>query len=176
MRTLLHGYLLNSQGDRMLSAHSIEGRFPYLDHHVIEFLAGVPERFRLRGLKDKAILRETFRDDLPPGICERPKFAFRAPELSGFIKDPDGLVAGHLDTATLIDAGIFDSRAVEQFRRRLENTPQERYSTRDNLVFVQILSTQVLHQRFVRAFSLTPRGAKNDVTITRFPAAVDAAA
>ena len=67
MRTLLHGYLLNSQGDRMLSAHGVEGRFPYLDHHVIEFLAGVPENFRLRGLQDKAILRETFRRDLPDG-------------------------------------------------------------------------------------------------------------
>ncbi len=77
MATLLKGYLLGSQGDRMLSAHGVEGRFPYLDHHVIEFLATVPERFRLRGLKDKAILRETFRRDLPESILQRPKFAFR---------------------------------------------------------------------------------------------------
>ena len=176
MRTLLHGYLLNSQGDRMLSAHSVEGRFPYLDHHVIEFLAGVPERFRLRGLNDKAILRETFRDDLPPGICERPKFAFRAPELSGFINDPDGLVTDHLEAAAVSDAGIFDPKAVEQFRRRLESTPQERYSTRDNLVFVQILSTQILHKQFVRSFSLRQRGMKSDVIITRRETPVGAAA
>ena len=97
MRTLLHGYLLNSQGDRMFSAHGVEGRFPYLDHHVIEFLAGVPERFRLRGLKDKAILRETFRRDLPREHRDRPKFAFRAPELAVFLKDPDGMVAYHLE-------------------------------------------------------------------------------
>ena len=167
MRTLLHGYLLNSQGDRMLSAHSIEGRFPYLDHHVIEFLAGIPERFRLRGLQDKAILRETFRRDLPQGICERPKFAFRAPELNVFIRDPDGLVAGHLDAAALADSGIFDPEAVAQFRRRLERTPADRFSTRDNLAFVQILSTQILHHQFIRSFSLKQRGAKNDVTITR---------
>lgn len=176
MRTLLHGYLLNSQGDRMLSAHSVEGRFPYLDHHVIEFLAGVPERFRLRGLKDKAILRETFQQDLPPGICDRPKFAFRAPELSDFIKDPDGLVASHLHAQAVADAGIFDPKAVEQFRRRLETTPHERFSTRDNLVFVQMLSTQILHQQFVRSFSLKQRGPKNDVVITYRPVPASAAA
>jgi len=176
MRTLLHGYLLSSQGDRMLSAHGVEGRFPYLDHHVIEFLAGVPERFRLRGLKDKAILRETFRRDLPQGICDRPKFAFRAPELSVFVSDPDGMVAGHLARAALADAGIFDPAAVEQFRRRLERTPAERFSTRDNLAFMQILSTQILHHQYVCCFALTKRGSKNDVTITHGRGAVSAAA
>ncbi len=122
MRTLLQGYLLNSQGDRMLSAHGVEGRFPYLDHHVIEFLASVPERFRLRGLQDKAILRETFRRDLPPGISDRPKFAFRAPELGVFVKDPEGVVASHLDARAVRDAGMFDPEAVQQFRRRLDRT------------------------------------------------------
>src|SRR5262249_7587928 len=132
MRTLLPGYLLNSQGDRMLSAHGVEGRFPYLDHHVIEFLAGVPERFRLRGLQDKAILRETFRHDLPESIFNRPKFAYRAPELAAFAQDPDGLVASHLDAGAVSDAEIFEPEAVLQFRRRLERTPVSRFSTRDN--------------------------------------------
>src|SRR5262245_52226648 len=157
MRTLLHGYLLSAQGDRMLSAHGVEGRFPYLDHHLIEFLAGVPERFRLRGLRDKAILRETFRHDLPESIHQRPKFAFRAPELAGFLDDPDGLVASHLAAAAIHDAGVFDAEAVQQFRRRLARTPAERHSTRDNLAFVQLLSTQILHRQFVQDFAaLTP--------------------
>lgn len=177
MRTLLHGYLLNSQGDRMLSAHGVEGRFPYLDHHVIEFLAGVPERFRLRGLHDKAILRETFRRDLPAAICERPKFAFRAPESSAFVKDPEGWVAARLDPAALADAGVFDPAAVQQFRRRLEHTPVERLSTRDNLAFVQMLSTQVLHHQHVRCFGAhSDRGSSNDVTITCSPGAARRAA
>lgn len=167
MKTLLEGYLLNSQGDRMLSAHGVEGRYPYLDHHVIEFLAGTPENYRLRGLHDKAIVRETFRRDLPEGICDRPKFAFRAPELSVFLRDSAGLVADHLAPEAIRAAGIFDPGAVEQFRRRLERTPAERYSTRDNLAFVQLLSTQILHQQFVRNFlAAGRRGASNDVTIT----------
>ena len=176
MKTLLHGYLLNSQGDRMLSAHGVEGRFPYLDHHVIEFLAGMPESFRLRGLQDKAILREAFREDLPAGICERPKFAFRAPELSVFLADPDGMVAEHLDPAEVAEAGVFDPAAVAKFRQRLARTPTERYSTRDNLAFVQLLSTQLLHAQFVRNFAIVPyRGAPDDITITRAGRAANAA-
>jgi asparagine synthase (glutamine-hydrolysing) len=167
MRTLLGGYLLSSQGDRMQSAHGIEGRFPYLDHHVIEFLAGVPAQFRLRGLRDKAIVRETFRDDLSPSIRDRPKFAFRAPELSAFIGDPDGLVATCLSESAVRQAGILDPAAIQQFRRRLERLSAERFSTRDNLAFVQILSTQILHDQFIEHFAAaTNRGFRNDVIVT----------
>jgi asparagine synthase (glutamine-hydrolysing) len=168
MKTLLHGYLLSSQGDRMLSAHGVEGRFPYLDHHVIEFLAGVPASFRLRGLHDKAILREAFRADLPAGICERPKFAFRAPELNAFLADPHGLVAAHLDPTAVAEAGVFDPAAVAQFRQRLARTPAEQFSTRDNLAFIQLLSTQLLYAQHVRSFAAVPtRGTPDDVTVTR---------
>ena len=168
MRTLLPGYLLSSQGDRMLSAHGVEGRFPFLDHHLIEFLAGVPERYRLRGLRDKFILRETFKNDLPAGIFQRPKFAFRVPELGVFVKDPDGMVHDCLSESSLKDAGIFDPRAVGQFLHRIERTAADRFSTRDNLAFVQMLSTQILHDRFVRQFSQWARpGSRSDVTITR---------
>jgi asparagine synthase (glutamine-hydrolysing) len=166
MRTLLQGYLLSSQGDRMLSAHGVEGRFPYLDHHVIEFLAGTPENHRLRGLKDKAIIRETFARDLPREIFDRPKFAFRAPELSVFVDDPDGIVRHYLNPQALAEAGIFDPAAVTPFLERLARTPSDRFSTRDNLAFVQFLSTQILHDRFIRRFEPAQASA-SDVTITR---------
>ena len=113
-------------------------------------------------------MRETFRPDLPASILERPKFAFRAPELGVFVKDPDGIVASHLSDRAIAEAGVFDPEAVRQFRRRLERTPADRFSTRDNLAFVQILSTQILHRQFVQCFvAATNRGPKNDVIVTR---------
>jgi hypothetical protein len=84
-----------------------------------------------------------------------------------FVKDPDGLVARHFSREALLDAGIFDPDAVGQFWERLKRTPAERFSTRDNLAFVQILSTQVLYHQFVGAFSTRPIRGANDVTITR---------
>ena len=39
---LLPGYILSSQGDRVAMAHAVEGRFPFLDHRVVEFAARIP--------------------------------------------------------------------------------------------------------------------------------------
>jgi len=50
VRTLLSGYLLSSQGDRMLMAHSIEGRFPFLDPGLVELANSLPARYQLPGL------------------------------------------------------------------------------------------------------------------------------
>ena len=151
----------------MLSAHGVEGRFPFLDHHVIEFLAGIPENYRLRGMNDKAILREAYRKDLPDDIFTRPKFAFRAPELHAFLGDADGFVAEMLSPDALEEVGIFDLDVVRRFHYRLQKTPPDRFSTRDNLAFVQILTTQILHRKMVRDFSSVPTRQSNDVVITR---------
>ncbi len=166
IRTLLHGYLLNSQGDRMLSANSIEGRFPFLDHHVIEFLAGVPENHRLRSMHDKAILREAYRKDLPEEIFTRPKFAFRAPELAAFAEDSAGLLADRLSPEAIEAAGIFDAEAVRRFKYKFERTPPGKFAARDNLVFVQVLTTQILHERLVDGFVPVPADT-SDVVVTR---------
>jgi asparagine synthase (glutamine-hydrolysing) len=43
----MQGYLLRAQGDRVLMGHAVEGRFPYLDHQLIELAARVPDRLLL---------------------------------------------------------------------------------------------------------------------------------
>ena len=66
--TFLEGYLLHSQGDRMLMGHSIEGRFPFLDYRVAELAARLPDRMRLRGLEEKHVLRRAVAPLLPPEV------------------------------------------------------------------------------------------------------------
>ena len=56
---LLPGYILSSQGDRVSMAHAVEGRFPFLDHRVVEFAAVLPPRLKLRGLVEKYLLRRS---------------------------------------------------------------------------------------------------------------------
>ncbi len=51
--TFLTGYLLHSQGDRMLMGNSVEGRFPFLDHRIAEFAARLPDGAKLSGLREK---------------------------------------------------------------------------------------------------------------------------
>src|SRR5690606_23292794 len=59
--TFLTGYLLQSQGDRMLMGNSVEGRFPFLDHRLAEFAARLPDRLRLNGLQEKYLLRKSLK-------------------------------------------------------------------------------------------------------------------
>ena len=65
--------------DQMSMAASIESRVPFLDHHLVEFAAGLPSRFKLRGFTTKWILREAVRPILPPAILSRPKMGFPVP-------------------------------------------------------------------------------------------------
>ena len=84
-------YLLSSQGDRMAMAHSVEGRFPFLDHRVIEFCNRLPPTLKLHGLTEKALLRVAVSDWLPAEIVAGPKRPYRAPIHRSFFD------AGRLD-------------------------------------------------------------------------------
>ncbi len=67
------------KADRMTMAHSLEGRSPFLDHDLLEFVARLPARFKLRGREGKVLLRRACADLLPPSIRKRPKRGFGAP-------------------------------------------------------------------------------------------------
>jgi hypothetical protein len=70
--------------DQMSMSASIESRVPFLDHRLVEFVARLPERVKLRGFKTKHILREAMRGVLPDSILSRPKMG-----LSGAVRAMD---------------------------------------------------------------------------------------
>ena len=84
MTTLLAGYILSSQGDRMLMANSVEGRFPFLDRDVVDFANQLPARHKLFGLEEKYLLKRAFADLVPDEILHRPKQPYRAPDAASF--------------------------------------------------------------------------------------------
>ena len=84
MTTLLSGYILASQGDRMLMANSVEGRFPFLDRDVVEFANALPARHKLFGLEERYLLKRAFEDLVPEEIIHRPKQPYRAPDAASF--------------------------------------------------------------------------------------------
>jgi asparagine synthase (glutamine-hydrolysing) len=65
--------------DRCTMANSLEARSPFLDRELIEYVARLPDRFKLDGARYKAILRDAFADLLPPEIDRRPKMGFGVP-------------------------------------------------------------------------------------------------
>jgi asparagine synthase (glutamine-hydrolysing) len=79
IKTFLSQYLLSSQGDRMAMAHSVEGRFPFLDCRVVQFCNDLPSNLKLRGLTEKYLLRKLGERWLPKEIWGRRKRPYRAP-------------------------------------------------------------------------------------------------
>jgi len=148
--TLLSGYLLSSQGDRMAMANSVEGRFPFLDHRVIEFANRLPPRYKLRGLTEKYILKKAVQGLLPETIRRRVKQPYRAPDSQSFFRRgrAEGYVAELLDAARLRQAGYFDPQAVEKLLAKCRGGRAVGFG--DNMAFVGILSTMLVDDLFVR--------------------------
>ena len=78
-KIILPNMILTYLGDRMEMAHSIEGRVPFLDHHVAEAAARVPVGMKVKGSREKHVLREAARDVLIPEVYDRQKHAFQSP-------------------------------------------------------------------------------------------------
>ncbi len=150
-RTLMSGYLLASQGDRMLMAHSVEGRFPYLDHRVIEFANRLDPRLKMHVLNEKYLLKRASHGLIPPEILKRPKQPYRAPDAVAFLgeQSPD-YVTDLLSPERLNQFGYFDPMKVGHLTRKLrESVRQGRpVSHRDSLTWVTVLSTQAWHHIF----------------------------
>lgn len=149
-RFLLPGYILSSQGDRMAMAHGIEGRFPFLDHRLVELAATLPPGMTLKGLVEKHILREATKDILPPSIGSRTKQPYRAPDSLSFTGVGERDYVGDLLSAEAIEAGgFFNPKTVTRLHHKCRRNPASGF--RDNAAFVGILSTQLWLQNFAGA-------------------------
>ena len=85
-KTLLAGYLLSSQGDRMSFAHGVESRMPFLDPNVVRWAASLPTSFKLRsGYDEKYVLKRAFWGALPETVLAKPKQPYRAPDVLPFL-------------------------------------------------------------------------------------------
>jgi asparagine synthase (glutamine-hydrolysing) len=139
-RHLLPGYILASQGDRVSMANAVEGRFPFLDHRLVEFAARIPTGMKLRGLDEKHILKRAARDLVPASIVSRPKQPYRAPDSESFRDAP------YVDEALATPTGLFNPAAVAKLAQKARGGTMTGF--RDNAAFVGILSTQLWHRSF----------------------------
>ncbi|MEA3463408.1 MAG: asparagine synthase (glutamine-hydrolyzing), partial [Bacteroidota bacterium] len=117
----MSGYLLSSQGDRMGMAHSVEGRYPFLDHRVIEFASKLPWNHKIRGLNEKYLMKKLMDGRLPEQVVHRPKQAYRAPVASSLTsgKAPEYLREA-LSPDMISKFGIFNTASVEKLLRKMQ--------------------------------------------------------
>ena len=149
---LLPGYILSSQGDRMAMGHSVEGRFPFLDHRVVEFAGRLPSRLKMKVLNEKYVLKRAAGDLIPPAVTKRPKQPYRAPEGASLLGDAEG--GGRpewVDELLSLDRvkadGLFNPAAVDKLLRKFERG--QAIGIKDNMALVGIASAQVIMDRFI---------------------------
>ncbi|MBN2486817.1 MAG: asparagine synthase (glutamine-hydrolyzing) [Bacteroidales bacterium] len=144
----MSGYLLSTQGDRMGMANSIEGRYPFLDHRLIEFLADVPSSLKLKGLQEKYLLKKLVAGKIPDSILKRSKQAYRAPIASVFFSDnlPD-YIKYMLSDGYLAKTGMFNPESVKALINKIKQTNNA--TETENMAIAAIVSSQMLHYQFI---------------------------
>jgi len=151
--TFMAGYLLCSQGDRVSASHGVEGRFPFLDHHVVEYAARIPPKCKLRALEEKRVLRKAAQGLVPDPVRRRTKQPYRAPDSVAFFQgDGSGFVREALSERALRDAGCFEPRMVARLIEKCRGRGKVGASARDDMAFVGVLSTQLLYETMIRDF------------------------
>lgn len=150
MKTLLSGYLLSSQGDRVTSAHSVEGRFPFLDHRVIEFACKLPSAVRMKTLTEKYVLKESMRDVLPDRVIKRNKQPYMAPDAKSLLNRETNYIEELISEDYLKESAYFNPQSVSALLKKSRKSPVLGF--KDNMAVVGIISTLLLHNQFIKHY------------------------
>lgn len=147
-KTLLPGYILTMLGERMEMAHSVEGRVPFLDHHLVELVRSQPVTQKISGMTEKFVLREAVRDVITDTVYRRQKHPFLSPpatlnpkeKLSTFVQDTlRGPILGAIP--------FFDQKKVIGLLDSLK-TMDEGSRVANDQVLMTVVSACVLQDRF----------------------------
>jgi asparagine synthase (glutamine-hydrolysing) len=160
-KVMLPNYLLGPHGDRALMAHSVEGRYPFLDRDVVEFAAQVPPEWKLRGMREKRVLRTAARGWLPREIVSAPKRRFMASFGLPFLgADAPATIRELMQPDALKAYGYFDPKKVAQVAQALcEICASGRRASRSTrakvarlgyaIAITLVASVQLFHHQFL---------------------------
>lgn len=147
-KTHLANFILTFLGDRMEMAHSIEGRVPFLDHSVAEFAAGLPIDMKVRGIREKHVLREAAKDVLIEEVYDKGKHAFTAPPVTNDDKDPMmTLYEDVLSSKAVDEQSIFDPNRARSALGILKAVDGDQRIAFEGLI-QRIVSVTLMQERF----------------------------
>lgn len=113
----LGGHLIADHGDRMTMANSIEGRYPFLDVNLIEFIKQVPPSLMLNGMNEKYPLKKLGGKYIPRQIIDREKFGFVAPGSPQLLKSKNEWVYDLLSYDMIKRQGFFNPDTIEHLKK-----------------------------------------------------------
>jgi asparagine synthase (glutamine-hydrolysing) len=133
----------------MSMAHSIEGRYPFLDHNVIQLFSEMPDDLKLNIMDEKYILKETFKDILPSEIITRNKQPYRAPEAICFFNSQ--MEKKYFNKETINKHNYFNWEYVDKLRKKMRGKINN-ISFNDNFIYTNILATTIFQENIKTNF------------------------
>jgi asparagine synthase (glutamine-hydrolysing) len=118
LKLRLSDHLISDHCDRVTLANSVEGRFPFLDIELVEFIKTIPPDLKLKGLDEKYILKQLARKYIPQTIVDRQKFGFIAPGSPELLKANSAWINDLLSYERIKRQGYFDPDMVEALKRK----------------------------------------------------------
>jgi asparagine synthase (glutamine-hydrolysing) len=156
-------YLLNLLGDRMEMAHSIEGRVPFLDHHVVECVGRAPVSMKIRGLTEKYLLREAAKPFITDTVYRRQKHPFLAPPVSMLPSEPFyQLMQDTLRGSALASVPFYNQKQIVTLLDRLPTMSETDLLGWDPIL-MSVLSACVIQKRFSLSNSTQEYSARNRI-------------
>jgi len=147
-KTILPNYLLRMLGDGVEMAHSIEGRLPFLDHHLVELVCQLPVSLKISGMTEKYALREATRPYLTHTIYKREKHPFLAPPSTLTLNTPlQEMIQDTLRSPLMGSVPFYDQSKVIAMLDKLPEMDDLARASIDSIL-MKMLSVCVLQERF----------------------------
>ncbi|OPZ84109.1 MAG: Asparagine synthetase (glutamine-hydrolyzing) 1 [bacterium ADurb.Bin425] len=147
-KTALAGYILRTLGDGVEMGQSLEGRLPFLDNKLFDFLREVPISMKIKGETEKFILKEALKSELTETIYKRHKHPFVAPPVSRFADQMTmNFIKERISDHSFKSLKFFDQKKLLQLIANLDSLSNEERAAQDP-VFMMALSYQAIYSRF----------------------------
>jgi asparagine synthase (glutamine-hydrolysing) len=146
-RSSLATYIVRTLGDGAEMAHGVEGRVPFLDHHLVEFACSLPVEMKTDGVTSKRLLREVMRELLPAEVCDREKMPFTAPPWTAGRSAPQDSLLDHVHGESLSAQPFFDPAKLHRWIDARRGVGVADYLAGDPVAMLAV-TTCMLQDRF----------------------------
>ncbi|GAA0555686.1 asparagine synthase (glutamine-hydrolyzing) [Chitinophaga japonensis] len=117
LKLRLSDHLISDHADRVNYANSVEGRYPFLDIELVEFIKTIPPAVKLKHMTEKYILKQVAKRYLPDSINTRQKFSWVAPGSSQLLQNNVEWINDMLSYDRISRQGYFNPDTIERIKK-----------------------------------------------------------
>lgn len=160
--TLLSGYLLSSQGDRVSAANAIEGRYPFIDHRFVNFCNTLPIDLKIKFMNEKYLLKEAMKGKIPESILSRKKQPYMAPDGKALFSTKNNLL-DYISKEKVDSLGLFDYNKLQLLINKFRKGKS--CSFPDNMSLIGVVSAHILYDKFIDNFEIKSSPSSNETFV-----------